>query len=111
MSENIVTPVETDVQCLHNHLTLDSGFRRNDRKRYFQTRRPLSILKFDIPLTFGFCHSKFSIASAIQRSFAWIHNVVRVQGPLDLPHQCHLYGIMFQRHIVCLGEADAVFTR
>ena len=36
--ETIVTPVETGVQAIYNYLKrLDSGFRRNDEKRHFQT--------------------------------------------------------------------------
>jgi len=49
----------------------------------FQIMNPLS---FVIHLTFGFCHLKFSIASAIERSLAWIHNIIRIQGFLNLPH-------------------------
>ena len=74
----------------------------------FQIMNPLS---FVIHLTFGFCHLKFSIASAIERSLAWIHNIIRIQGFLNLPHQCHFYSIVFQGHIVRFGEADAMFTR
>ncbi|MFO7971664.1 MAG: hypothetical protein R6U40_07920 [Desulfobacterales bacterium] len=37
-SQKVVTPVKTGVQMLCNCLKiLDSGFRRNDRKRYFVT--------------------------------------------------------------------------